>query len=294
MAAVFNLLDTPGHEDFSEDTYRTLTAVDSAVMVIDAAKGIEARTLQAVRGLPPARHSDHHLHQQDGPRGARPVRDARRDREDAGARRAPDDLADRPGQDFAGTYDLVRPAVRQLDRGATATRSTGPTIRDRPRCCREARCRAGAIERSNWPRKAAKLRSRGLPRRPLTPVYFGSALKNFGVRDLLEALGDMRRRRATSRRRRPRGRCDENEDDRLRLQDPGEHGPEPPRPHRLHARCSGKLTRGMKVKLVRTGKPMALTRRSSSSPRTARLPTRPLPATSSAFPTTARSASATR
>src|ERR1700685_143022 len=42
--AVFNLLDTPGHEDFSEDTYRTLTAADSAVMVIDAAKGIEART----------------------------------------------------------------------------------------------------------------------------------------------------------------------------------------------------------------------------------------------------------
>src|ERR1700710_3170133 len=41
---VFNLLDTPGHEDFSEDTYRTLTAVDSAVMVIDAAKGIELQT----------------------------------------------------------------------------------------------------------------------------------------------------------------------------------------------------------------------------------------------------------
>ena len=41
---VFNLLDTPGHEDFSDHTYRTLTAVDSAIMVIDAAKGIEART----------------------------------------------------------------------------------------------------------------------------------------------------------------------------------------------------------------------------------------------------------
>ena len=43
---VFNLLDTPGHEDFSEDTYRTLTAADAAVMVLDAAKGIEPQTLK--------------------------------------------------------------------------------------------------------------------------------------------------------------------------------------------------------------------------------------------------------
>jgi len=43
---VFNLLDTPGHEDFSEDTYRTLTAVDAALMVIDAANGVEAQTLR--------------------------------------------------------------------------------------------------------------------------------------------------------------------------------------------------------------------------------------------------------
>ena len=43
---VFNLLDTPGHEDFSEDTYRTLTAADSAIMVLDAAKGIEPQTLK--------------------------------------------------------------------------------------------------------------------------------------------------------------------------------------------------------------------------------------------------------
>src|SRR3569623_1597498 len=44
--AVFNLLDTPVHEDFSEDTYRTLTAADAAVMVLDAAKGIEPQTLK--------------------------------------------------------------------------------------------------------------------------------------------------------------------------------------------------------------------------------------------------------
>ena len=46
LGLTFNLLDTPGHSDFSEDTYRTLTAVDSAVMVIDVAKGIESQTLK--------------------------------------------------------------------------------------------------------------------------------------------------------------------------------------------------------------------------------------------------------
>jgi peptide chain release factor 3 len=54
---IINLLDTPGHEDFSEDTYRTLSATDSAVMVLDAAKGIEAQTrklfeVSKQRGLP--------------------------------------------------------------------------------------------------------------------------------------------------------------------------------------------------------------------------------------------------
>jgi len=46
QGCIFNLLDTPGHEDFSEDTYRTLTAVDSALMVIDSAKGVEERTIK--------------------------------------------------------------------------------------------------------------------------------------------------------------------------------------------------------------------------------------------------------
>ena len=46
---VMNLLDTPGHEDFSEDTYRTLTAVDSALMVIDAVKGVEPRTIKLMQ-----------------------------------------------------------------------------------------------------------------------------------------------------------------------------------------------------------------------------------------------------
>ncbi len=64
----FNLVDTPGHSDFSEDTYRTLTAVDAAVMVIDGAKGVESQTQKLVRSLPSARPSHPHLLQQDGPR----------------------------------------------------------------------------------------------------------------------------------------------------------------------------------------------------------------------------------
>jgi peptide chain release factor 3 len=50
--ALLNLLDTPGHQDFSEDTYRTLTAADCAIMLIDAAKGVEPQTKQAVQRLP--------------------------------------------------------------------------------------------------------------------------------------------------------------------------------------------------------------------------------------------------
>ena len=99
---LFNLLDTPGHEDFSEDTYRTLTAADAAIMVLDAAKGIEPQTLKLFEVLPPARHPDHHLHQQDGPRGAGPVRPAGRDRLQAGARSRAALLARRLRQSVQG------------------------------------------------------------------------------------------------------------------------------------------------------------------------------------------------
>ena len=58
-----NILDTPGHQDFSEDTYRTLMAADSAVMVIDGSKGVEAQTMQAVQGLCHAPYPDLYLYQ---------------------------------------------------------------------------------------------------------------------------------------------------------------------------------------------------------------------------------------
>ena len=62
-----NILDTPGHQDFSEDTYRTLMAADSAVMVIDALQGRGGADHQAVQGLCDAPYPDLYLCQQDGP-----------------------------------------------------------------------------------------------------------------------------------------------------------------------------------------------------------------------------------
>ena len=67
-----NILDTPGHQDFSEDTYRTLMAADSAVMLIDAAKGVEPQRRgtpdqEAVLGLPPPASADFYVYQQAGP-----------------------------------------------------------------------------------------------------------------------------------------------------------------------------------------------------------------------------------
>ena len=124
---VFNLLDTPGHEDFADDTYRTLSAVDSRRHGDRRRQGHRAAHAEAVRGLPPARHPDRHLRQQDGPRGARPVRDPRRDRAEAGARHRADHLADRAAaRRFAGTYHLAENAVRRGDDEAERTKVNGP------------------------------------------------------------------------------------------------------------------------------------------------------------------------
>ena len=162
---VFNLLDTPGHEDFSEDTYRTLTAVDSAVMVIDAAKGIEARTRKLfevcrLRDIPIVTF----VNKLD--REARdPFDTARRDREDAGARHDADDLADRLGPRLRGTYDLRNNVVRKLEPRRTPSRCAviGPERSARsPNSLREALARAYGRARSNS-RSALQSRSTARP-----------------------------------------------------------------------------------------------------------------------------------
>src|ERR687883_1710145 len=118
---VFNLLDTPGHVDFSEDTYRTLTAVDSAVMVIDAAKGIEARTRKLfevcrLRDIPIITF----INKMD--RESRDVFELLDEIEKTLALdTTPMTWPVGRGRDFLGTYDVVNGGVRLLEGGGAKT-----------------------------------------------------------------------------------------------------------------------------------------------------------------------------
>ena len=257
--AVFNLLDTPGHEDFSDHTYRTLTAVDSAIMVIDGAKGIEARTLKLfeicrLRDIPIITF----VNKMD--------REAREPLEliDEVATKLALDTAPMTwpigqGRSFKGTYDLNNPNIRRIDEDPDGTPVSGP---DDPAL-------AELIEPgrlAQWQDEVA-LAVDALPKfdldafrhGSLTPVYFGSALRNFGVRGLLDALVQFapppRSQKAATRTVEAtepamsgvifkiQANMDPNHRDRIAFM-------------RV---CSGRLTRGMKVKLVRTGRTMALT-----------------------------------
>ena len=132
---VFNLLDTPGHEDFSEDTYRTLTAVDSAIMVIDAAKGIEARTRKLfevcrMRDIPIVTF----INKMD--REARNPFDLLDEIEKTLALdTAPVTWPISQGRSFAGTFDLRRNLVRRIDTDEEPTPVSGP---DDPKLLRPA------------------------------------------------------------------------------------------------------------------------------------------------------------
>jgi len=255
---VFNLLDTPGHEDFSEDTYRTLTAVDSAVMVIDAAKGIEARTRKLfevcrLRDIPIVTFIN------------------KMDRES----RDPFELLDEiektlvldtapmtwpvgRGRDFAGTYDLETGEMRLVS-------EDGKTVDRQPLdlaalAARNAMLDANAIaeELALVKHACKRFDFNAFREGHLTPVFFGSALKNFGVKDLLDALAAFapapRAQMSNVRK------VDAHEDAMTAFVFKIQANMDPNHRDRIaFARlCSGKLRRGMKAKLTRTAKPMTL------------------------------------
>ncbi|MFK4498449.1 peptide chain release factor 3 [Bradyrhizobium japonicum] len=256
---VFNLLDTPGHEDFSEDTYRTLTAVDSAVMVIDAAKGIEARTRKLfevcrLRDIPIITF----INKMD--RESRDVFELLDEIEKTLALdTTPMTWPVGRGRDFLGTYDVANGGVRLLEGGGAKT-GAAQQIEIAELAKLNAHLDVFAVKdelelvtEASKPFELAAFREGHL-----TPVYFGSALRNFGVGDLLEGLGKFA----------PEPRAQESDQRKIEATDPRmsafvfkiQANMDPNHRDRIaFARlCSGKLSRGMKAKLVRTGKSMPL------------------------------------
>jgi peptide chain release factor 3 len=256
---VFNLLDTPGHEDFSEDTYRTLTAVDSAVMVIDAAKGIEPRTRKLfevcrLRDIPIITFIN------------------KMDRES----RDPFDLIDEiektlaldaapiawpvgRGRDFVGTIDIESGGARLLDGDS----GSAGALRQMP--LNEIAALNSSLDAAALGGELDLVRAACKRFDPLafaeghmTPIFFGSALKNFGVGDLLNALGELA----------PSPRTQAADKRVVSATEPGmsafvfkiQANMDPNHRDRIAfvRLCSGKLTRGMKVKQTRTEKPMSL------------------------------------
>ncbi|QQO21481.1 peptide chain release factor 3 [Bradyrhizobium diazoefficiens] len=256
---VFNLLDTPGHEDFSEDTYRTLTAVDSAVMVIDAAKGIEARTRKLfevcrLRDIPIITF----INKMD--RESRDVFELLDEIEKTLALdTTPMTWPVGRGRDFLGTYDVVDGGVRLLEGGGAKT-GAAQQIKIEELAKLNANLDVSAVkDELELVTEASKpFELEAFREGHLTPVYFGSALRNFGVGDLLEGLGKFA----------PEPRAQDSDQRKVEATDPRmsafvfkiQANMDPNHRDRIaFARlCSGKLSRGMKAKLVRTGKSMPL------------------------------------
>ena len=259
---VFNLLDTPGHEDFSEDTYRTLTAVDSAVMVIDAAKGIEPQTRKLfevcrLRSVPIITFVN------------------KIDREGRDTFELLDEIADQLALDvapmewpvgmgglFEGLYDLhgdrlmlpdgnrsFSGHVEQLGGLDDAKLDTLVTPQALARLREEAELALGGY---------ATFDLAAYRHGDMTPVYFGSALKDFGVSELIAALRDL----APSPRPQPASPGPVDPDDArvsgfiFKMQ--ANMNPQHRDRVAFMRLCSGKFRRGMKLNQSGTNKPIAV------------------------------------
>ena len=171
---VVNLLDTPGHQDFSEDTYRVLTAVDAALMVIDAGKGIEPQTLRLLK-VCRARNTPIMTFINKMDRDVRPPLELIDEIESAlGMAAAPFTWPIGMGRDFMGVLNVGTAEIRRF--GSTSLIET---------TLEEARAEVELV------RGAGHAFDRGayLAGRQ-TPVFFGSALNDFGVQEVLDALVD--------------------------------------------------------------------------------------------------------
>jgi peptide chain release factor 3 len=255
---VVNLLDTPGHQDFSEDTYRVLTAVDSALMVIDAAKGVEAQTIKLLnvcrmRNTPIVTF----MNKMD-----REVRDSLELLDEVESvlniQCAPVTWPLGMGKSFRGVYHLLRdeillftPGEEKADGDVEVIKGIdNPILAQRfPLEIEQLKMEVELVHGASHPFDLQRFLDG-----KQTPVFFGSAINNFGVREILNALLDWSpapiERDATARVVAPaeqafsgfvfkiQANMDANHRDRIAF---------------LRV-CSGHFERGMKIKHLRIGR----------------------------------------
>jgi peptide chain release factor 3 len=188
-----NLLDTPGHEDFSEDTYRTLAATDSAVMVLDSAKGIEPQTRKLfevcrMRHIPIICF----INKMDHP-GRDPFDLISELEQELGVAAVPMNWPIGSGPTFQGVFDLRNQQVLRFERTAhgqsiapvTVSGLDDPLLEESigPTAWKDLREAAELLAGAGASFDIASFR-----RGAVIPVYFGSAINNFGVQRFLEAL----------------------------------------------------------------------------------------------------------
>jgi peptide chain release factor 3 len=193
---LFNLLDTPGHQDFSEDTYRTLMAVDSAIMVLDAAKGIETQTKKLFevcrrQNLPILTF----INKLDQP-GRDPLEILDEIENVLNIKAAPMNWPIGSGVDFQGVYDLHNQQVMRFERTVHGKHRAPVTVAslDDPQlenllgqwACEQLREDVELIEAAG-----STFDQEAFLAGQLTPIYFGSALNNFGVETFLGALVEL-------------------------------------------------------------------------------------------------------
>lgn len=187
-----NLLDTPGHEDFSEDTYRTLTAVDSALMVVDGAKGVEARTIKLMdvcrlRDTPILSF----VNKMD--RDIRDPIDLLDEIEEVlSIQGAPINWPIGMGKEFKGVYNLYTDVVHVFKQGQSNV--VADDIQIKGLDSDETKELLGVyyddfVEEVELVRGAShEFDLDSYLAGTLTPVFFGTALSNFGVREMLDGF----------------------------------------------------------------------------------------------------------
>lgn len=195
--AIVNLLDTPGHQDFSEDTYRTLTAADSAIMVIDAAKGVETQTRKLfavcrMRRIPVLTL----INKMDLP--GRPPLDLMTEVEEAlNIHASAVNWPIGSGSDFVGIVTRADQRVQLFSRTAHggATKVDVATL-PLGELASSGRVSAEVLEQVHHDLELLEVAGNPFTREAflageITPVFFASALTNFGVESFLDAFVDL-------------------------------------------------------------------------------------------------------